>query len=84
MTLGRKVDKIIFLMSLTEGNENLGRASTGASWPAIKLLFVFPTGQGGGRSSFTRKESAVECSFTGKEPVVEYEVERMKSEKMKK
>ena len=30
------------------------------------------------------KESAVECSFAGKEPTFEYEVERMKCEKMKK
>ena len=40
--------------------------------------------KGGGGSSFTHKESTVECSFTGKEPAVEYEVEGMKCEKMKK
>ena len=48
------------------------------------FLSVVPSGQGGGRSSFTRKESVVECSFTGKEPAVEHEVERMKCEKMNK
>ena len=32
------------------------------------LLFLVPSGQGGGRSSLTRKVSAVECSFSGKEP----------------
>ena len=65
-------------------NENLGRASAGVSWPAMLLPFLVPSGQGGGWSSFARKESAVECSFTGKEPAVEYEVEKMKCGKMKK
>ena len=44
----------------------------------ITLLLAVPSGQGEGRSSFTRKESAVECSFTGKEPAIEYEVEKWK------
>ena len=65
------VDHKLYIGLKEKCAENLGIASA-----MITLLLAVPSGQGEGRSSFTRKESAVECSFTGKEPAVEYEVEK--------